>query len=369
MVKILYFITDLDIGGAEQLLFLTLKNLNRQKYKPTVCCLYGGELVREIEKLDIEVIDLNTRSKFDLRSLFKLRNLFKKEKFDIVHTHLFHANVVGRIVAYVCRVPIVISTLHYAFSYNGKFGIFLERFTSRLADRIIVVSNAVKKFCINEIGISEDRLQLIYNGIDIDIIKNSLSYSPTLKEQMSLNNHFIIGCIGRFEEVKGHRYLLQAVAETMKNYSRIKVLLVGSGSLKSNLKKMANELGISEATIFLDKRRDIVQILDSIDLYVMPSLQEGLSITLLEALAMGKPVIATAVGGNPEVIVDGESGLLIPAKDYRALSGAIISLLNNRQKAKQLGLKAMERVSKEFDIKKAVQKIESLYELIIDEKQ
>ncbi len=368
-VKILYLITDLGIGGAEQLLLLTLKNLNRQKYIPTVCCFYRGQLADEIEDLGIKVIDLKMGNKFNILSLLRLYPLLKKGKFDIVHTHLFHANIVGRIMARLCGVPVVISTLHYAFSYNGNLGIFLERLTARLADRIIVVSGAAKRFCIKEIGIPQDKIRLIYNGIDVDMGKSILTDKSAIRTQLSLNNDFILGCVGRFNEVKGHYYLIKAAAEVIKVYGKIKVLLIGSGPLGKYLRAVADKMGISGHIIFLDNRRDIPQVLDSLDLYILPSLQEGLSITLLEALAMGKPVIATAVGGNPEVIVDGQSGLLIPPKDYRALAEAIISLLNNREKAKDLGLRAMERVSEKFNIKNTVRETESLYETVMGAKE
>lgn len=365
-VKILYLITDLNIGGAEQLLLLMLKNLNRQKYDPTVCCFYAGELAGEIKSLGIRVIDLKMESKLDLLVLFKLLNLLKKEKFDIVHTHLFHANIAGRLIARLCGVPIVISTLHYAFSYNGKFGILLERLTARLADKIIVVSGAVKKFCLNEICIPENKLQFIYNGVDLDMNKKVLTSSARLKEQLSLNNEFIIGCIGRFDKVKGHAYLLKAVAEITKVYTEIKILLAGAGSLENQLRDLADELGISKYIIFLKNRRDIPQILDLFDVYVLPSLQEGLSITLLEAISMGKPSVVTAVGGNPEVIVDGESGMLVPPKDHRIMAEVIIRLLENKSMAEQLGANARLRAMEKFDIKENVYKTESLYNYLLE---
>lgn len=368
-IKILYFITSLDMGGAEQLLLLTLKNLNRQRFKPFVCCLYAGKLANEIEGLGIEVIDLKIKNKLDLSILFKFYNLLKKEKFDIVHTHLFHSNIIGRIMARLCHVPIVISTLHYAFSYNGNFGIILERLTAKLADRIIVVSDAVRNFCINEIKIPQERLQLIYNGVDLNILDEVFINLPSLREELSLNNDFLVGCIGRFAEVKGQRYLLKAIAEVIKVHNKIKFLLIGSGPLEKELRDLTKALGISDNIIFLDSRRDIPQMMHSVDLYVVPSLQEGLSITLLEALAMEKPTIATTVGGNPEVIIHEESGILIPPKDHKAIAKSIIRLFENKDKAKELGIKGRLRVIERFNIKENVSKTQSLYENLIEEQK
>lgn len=363
--KILYLITDLNVGGAEEFLLLTLKNINRQKFHPYVCCLYGGKLEREIENLGVKVINLKMKNKFDIFVLFKLYSLLRKEKFNIVHTHLFHANIIGRVIARLVNVPIVVSTQHYAFSYNGRLGMFLEKVTAPLTDRIIVVSEAARKFCINQEGIPAEKLQLIYNGIDINM-KDMPDDVEELKTYLSLNNNFVIGCVGRFVEVKGHQYLLKAIKEVTDIYPKIKLLLVGRGSLKEKLTAFASELGIAKLVIFLDERRNVAQILNLLDLCVLPSLQEGLSITLLEALAMGRPCIATAVGGNREVIVDGESGILVRPRDDKALAEAIISLLNDRQKASALGSNGRLRVKEHFNIKQSVTGTQSLYELLVE---
>ena len=359
--KILYFITSLNIGGAEELLLLTIKNLNRHKFRPIVCYLYGERLEKEIENLGVKVINLKMKNKFDISVLFKLYSLIKKGRFNIIHTHLFHANIIGRIMARLLNVPVIISTQHYSFAYNGKLGMFLEKITAPLADRIIAVSEAAKRYCTDEEGILPEKLQLIYNGVDLSM-KDRINGKSDLRTQFSLNNNFVIGNIGRFAEVKGHRYLLMAVAEIIKKISNIKLVFVGYGPLKRKIIRLTNALDISKNVILIDSRRDIPQILDLFDLYVLPSLQEGLSITLLEALAMGKPSIATAVGGNPEVIINGESGILIQPKDHQALAEAIINLLNDREKANALGLNGRLRVKERFDIKRTVSETESLYE-------
>lgn len=365
-VKILYFITTLDIGGAEQLLLSILRGLNKREYEPMVCCLYGGELAKEIKNLGIKVIDLKVKNKFNLMYLFKLYKFLKKEKFDIVHTHLFHANIIGRIMARLSKVPIVVSTQHYAFKYNGKAGVYLEKLTTKLSNRIVAVSDAAKKFYINEVGVSPDRITLIYNGVDLDILKVTLTDKLSLREQLSLNTDFILGCIGSFSKFKGHIYLLKAITEVIKVHKNIKLLLVGSGLLEKYLMKVTKDLGISKNVIFLHRRRDIPRILTSFDICILPSLQEGLSIILLEAMAMGKPVIATAVGGNSEVIIHGKNGLLIPPSDYRAIADAIIDLIRDDNKARQLAANARLTVTERFNIKENIYKTESLYEELID---
>lgn len=366
-IKILYFITGLDIGGAEQLLFLTLKNLDREKYLPSVVCFYRGVLACEIEQLGIEVIDLKAKSKFDFLAICRLFRLLKKEEIDIMHTHLFHANIIGRIVGRLCKVPIIVSTHHYAFSYNGKIGILLEKITQRLSDKIITVSEAAKIFYLKEIGIVQDRLTLIYNGIDTDIDKEAVFGTSDLRNELLLNNNFIVGCVGRFAEMKGQEYLIRATAGVIKEGYKIKLLLVGYGALKTHLKKLADTLGITREVIFLEARRDIPQIINTFDIYVSSSLQEGLSITLLEALAMGKPTIATAVGGNTEVILHGQSGILIPPRDNKALVEAIVNLIEDKKKAGQLGINGRQRVLDTFNIKDKVKETELLYDSLIRE--
>jgi glycosyltransferase involved in cell wall biosynthesis len=367
--RVLYLITELDIGGAEQVLLSFLKNMDRYKYEPAVCCFSAGALAPEIQSLGIRLIDLKAENKFDLLALFRLWRILNEERFDIVHTHLFHANIAGRVLARLARVAVVVSTHHYAFSYNGAWGAWLDRLTCRLADRIIAVSRAARNFFLLHVDGKQERVELIYNGVDLDAFGSSLKADKSLRESLCLNNDFIVGCIGRFAEVKGQSYLLEAARALIEKGIPLKVLLVGSGPWEGRLKKICQELNIVSQVIFLGSRRDVPAVLESIDLYVQPSLQEGLSIILLEALAMRRPVIATAVGGNSEVIVNGESGLLIPARDRQALAAAVADLLSDKEKANRLAQGARLRIEENFDIRDTVRKTEALYSRLIKEKK
>jgi len=365
MIKIFYFITDLGIGGAEKLLVSILSKLDKNKYLPVVCCLYGGELLNRIRELNIKVIDLKVKSKLDFSALLKLYCLLKQEGPDIIHTHLFHATIIGRIIARFAGVPIIISTQHYSSSFHGRLGMLADKLTAPLTDQIIAVSGAVKKFCVEEEGITSTKVRIIYNGIDL----NSNSHDKgglDLKKQLFLGNEPIIGTVGRFVEIKGYKYLFYAAKDIIKQYPNVKFILLGYGPLKNKLTKLTIELGLSDKVIFLDPAIKVTDFLSILDVYVLPSLSEGLSITLLEAMAMSKPVVVTNVGGNPEVVKDCETGLMVPARDPNSLSKAIISILKDRNFALKMALNARRRVEEKFNIDNMIMDTELVYDSLVD---
>ncbi len=365
-VKILYFITGLEIGGAEQLLLSIIKNLNKERYNPYVCCFYRGKLANEIESLGIKIYDFQVKSKFDFSVFIKLYFLLKKEKPQILHTHLFHATILGRIVGVLAGIPVIISTQHYSSGFHGRIGMVLEKITSHFAHRIIAVSNSAKEFCVNQEGILAKKIQVIYNGIEVNTALEKKE-NLDLKKKFGLNGNIIVGCVGRFVKIKGYEYLLYAAPEIVKYFPDVKFILLGYGPLKYKLKKLADALSISDRVVFLGPDIEVNDILSILDVYVLPSLSEGLSITLLEAMSIGIPVIATAAGGNSEVIIHDESGILISPRDYKALAGAVINLIGNNEKAKRLGNNGRLRVVELFNIKENVRKTELLYEELVDE--
>lgn len=359
-IKILYFITDLGIGGAERILFSMLNKMDKARYLPVVCCLYGGELVDKIKELNIRVVDLKARTKLDVSVFFKLYYLLKKEKPDIVHTHLFHANLIGRLVAKLAGTKIIVSTQHYSASYYGRIGILSDRFTAFLTDQIIAVSEAAKRFCVEEEGIPKRKIKVIYNGIDLDVIDGEKS-GHELRRRLSLGQGPIIGCLGRFVEVKGYKYLFYAASDIVKHYPAAKFIILGHGPLKHELMELVNKLGLSNQVIFIDSDTEANAFLSILDIYVLPSLSEGLSVALLEAMAMSKPVVVTKVGGNPEVVIDSENGLLVPPRDPSSLSKAIISILKDDNFRFKIASNARRRIEEKFNIDTMVKDTELVY--------
>ena len=373
-INVLYLINALlYLGGAERVVANTVALVDRRRYRPTVCTLLPrGSLEAEIEKYGVRVVSLGARSKLDLTIIPKLFRLLKQEKIDILHSFLFHANIVGRIVGRLAGVPIMLSS-ERIIEIEGKNRLLLNRLTAPLADKIIVVSDAVKEFAIRKIGISPSKLVTIYNGVDLSKYSEKAAAPGVEARKRALDidlSHRVVGTVGNLEARKGYEYLLQAASLVLtENRERgITFLLVGEGSQRVKLENLAKDLGISSSVIFAGYRDDIPQVLSAMDVFVLASIYEGLPNALLEAMAMGKPVVATRVAGIPDVVADGEMGILVHRRNPHALASAIRTLLVDEERAQEMGYMGRKRVEDAFTVETMVAKTEELYEELIEEK-
>ena len=360
-VNILYLVVGLEIGGTEIQLLELLKKLDRRKYNPIVCSIKEkGIVADDIEKTDIRVESLSIRNRFNLLALPRLVKILRRERIDILHTFLFWANILGRFTGRIARVPIIISSEECINLRKKKIAILIDRLTSRWADRIVVISKAIKNTLVERERISPEKIEVIYNGIDLNSFK-----TEDKKEEDSIPK---VGIVGRLHPDKGHRYFLKAAAQIVKKEPRVEFLIVGNGPLRKELGALSNKLGLSGKVIFAGERRDILKIISSLDILVLSSLEEGLGNVLLEAMATGKPVIATKVGGVPEVVLDGETGILVPPRNPEALAQVTLKLLTNRALAKRMGQAGRRRVEKYFTIDRMVKETEKVYNNFIKEK-
>jgi len=370
-INVLYLINALCPGGAEKVVARTVALLDRKRYHPIVCCLWkSGPVAEEIERKGVKVICLGARSRLDLTVVPKLFRLLKREEIHIIHSFLFHANMLGRIVGRLAGVPVILCS-ERTMEMEGKHRLFVNRLTAPLADKVIAVCEAVREFAIAEIGIRPDKLITIYNGIDLNEFSPNPNQEETEEAKRELGitpSHKVVGTVGHLEEEKGCEYLLRAAAQVSVQDEKVIFLLVGDGSQRAKLETLAQDLGISSQVMFMGHRNDVPKLLSVMDVFVLPSLYEGLPNALLEALAACRPVVATQVGGIPEVVADGETGILIPPRDPGALAGAICALLKDRERAREMGMAGRKRVERLFSVETMVAKTEALYEELTREK-
>lgn len=325
---------------------------------------------KEIEKLGIDLIALNNKRyhKFSLKIIIKLYRLMKKKHIHVVRTHKYRASLYGRLAAWLAGTPVIISSVHG----NYRKDLRLERkiankILSRITDKIIAVSESIKRDIVKHDKIDPSKILVIYNGID------GLKFDPSeksknIREKLLINTEdIVVGFVGRLVPAKGLEYLIGAISYLKEEFKNIKLLIVGEGSLLIGLKDKARENGIHDRVIFTGQRRDVPDILHSTDIFVMPSVAEGIPNALLEAMAMGKPIIATKVGGIPEIIEDGFNGLLVPPRDSGVLAAAIKTLMDNRQLATKIGQTARD-FAQNFSIKATAQKWELLYTTLLRKK-
>jgi glycosyltransferase involved in cell wall biosynthesis len=374
--NLLYVFDNLEFGGGERVFAQIINRLSGERYKIMVACLPTGAFIEKIGESEVEVKSVDMRNRFNPRVILQLADLMKREKVDIVHSQGARADFFARIAARLARVPIVVSTIAMpaeGFDVNPirkLIYMVFNRFSERFVDRFMVVSDALEKTMIEKHKIEPQRVVKIYNGIETDEYRISneevMCGKSRLMEEMGLENEVpVIGAIGRLVWQKGFEYFIEAIPNVLKEIPEAMFLIVGEGELKEKLKVKSEKLKVKDSLIFTGFRNDIKEILQSIDVLVMPSLLEGLPMILLEAMAMGKPIIATDIEGIKEVLENVKTGLLVPPKDPKALTDAIVDLLIHRDKAYQMGNKARTVVNEQFSVDTMVEKVEEVYQELL----
>jgi glycosyltransferase involved in cell wall biosynthesis len=369
-LKVLHIISKLPIGGVENQLLLVLKNYDREKFQPFVCSLSEkGEIGQEIEKIGIKVFALNKlKHTFDYSIIKDICDIIKRERIQIVRTHQYHANFYGRIAAKKSKVPCIVASVHNVYTRDKKLHRrIINRFLARFTDKIIAVSEEVKMDILKYDRISEDKVQVIYNGVDLNAFNESFD-KEQIKSKLGINpNVPVIGTVGRLTEQKGHIYLLQAILKLKHKFPDIKVLIVGDGPLMDELKSYTSSSGLSNNVIFTGFRRDIPALLSIMDIFVFPSLWEGLPNALIEAMASGKAIIASNLPQIKEVLDSDGLGILVPPKDSDSISQSINFLLKNEKIVKKMGNSAKNMACTRFNIENTVKIYEKMFEKILIE--
>jgi glycosyltransferase involved in cell wall biosynthesis len=378
-IKILYVIGTMNVGGAENHIVQLCSRLDRSRFTPTVCCLFdGGPLLQELEKAKVDVLVLGSRKNkrvFRTRlglliGLWRLIWYMRKHRFSIVHAHLYHAYILAGLCAKLADDPVLITSRHSMTFFKKQlvFRVF-EGVVNRYSDLVIAVSKAIKKDVLEQERLQTSKIKVVYNGIDME--KYGI-HIDTAEKKRSLGldpNARAVGVIANLHEYKGHRSLIEAAHLVTKSFPAVQFVLVGDGPMRPEIEAMIASLGLSRHVFLLGRREDVSGILASVDVYVHPSFQEGFSYAILEAMAAGKPVIAAAVGGNPEAVVHGETGFLVPPGNTHQLAEAILWLVNRPTEAFQLGAAGRRRVAERFEISAMVREYESLYERLVAAKR
>lgn len=369
-IRVLHTITKLPIGGAERLLLGILNNLDPDTFESTICCIQDrGELADEAESLGHQLLSLNLMQKggYDFQVVPSLRRVIRENRIDIVHTHLYHANLYGRLAAHREGIP-AIASVHNTYKKGKWYRHLINRWLAKKTFVVTAGSEDVKRDLLKVDRIPKDKIVLLPNGIDLSRIETQLNTSEAKQRLGFKENDIVIGTVGRTEEQKGHAVLLDAFSKLHKrpDGKRLKLLLVGDGRLLPQLKETAERLGISEATCFPGNITRLADIYRAIDIFTMPSLWEGLSLAMLEAMAAGLPVVATDVGGARDVLGNNSQwGLLVPAYDANALAGALARLLDNPTMAAEIATAGKQRVHANYSVASLAGKLADIYRMAL----
>jgi len=366
-VRVLILTNYLGYGGTEKYVIALAKGLNRQKYRVMICTLRDYvPLARELTGQGIALTSMGVRSKLDAFVIRRLACLLRREGIELLHTNLYWSNLIGRLAGRMAGVPIVVAGERNTDIRRRFYQCWLDRCTSQWVDCIIANSQATLRWSTQATRISADKYVIIPNGVDLadfdparpvdrQAVRRSLGLTP---------DDVIVGTVARLHEQKGHRFLVQAMPAILERFPQARFCFVGEGLLETDLKRQCREAGVASKVVFAGARDDVAAVLTTFDLFVLPSLYEGFGIVLLEAMAMCLPVVASDVGGIPEVVEAGRTGILVPPGDVASLAQAVIGVLSDREAAQAMGKAGRQRVQQHFALADRISETEKLYETL-----
>jgi glycosyltransferase involved in cell wall biosynthesis len=375
-LRILFLIDNLRPGGAQKVLLAVLEALERTALEPVVWCLGGSSRIeRDFEALGIPVLG-KPEGFWELASEpLALMSYLRSHEVVLVQTFLFHSDVMGRVAGLFARrrrpggrMPIVVSSVRATNLKNRWWQFALQRMTAPLAHAFTAVSRKTLEFAVAHEGVRADRAQVIPNGIDLTPWSQLPDQTTARKELDLPEDGPVIGTLGRLHEQKGHIHLLDAAVRVVEEFPKATFLIAGYGPLEDELKKKADDLGLSENVRFLGYRQDVGRILAALDIFALPSLWEGMSNAVLEAMAAGKCVVATEVDGAVDQVVHDETGLLIPPGDSDALADALLTACKDRAMMEAMGRQGRERAAEVFPLEKMTQTTLDLYARLLQDK-
>ncbi len=362
--NILYLHNESVMGGAEISLLNLVKRLNKELFKPHFACSKEGPFIDELRNIKISpdfVKFPGIRWPNPVRICKTIRNLvdiIKNKQVDLIHSNQPRSNLFGAIAAKITNVPVV---WHERCLERGRFD--SDNIFSFLPDRIICNSGAVRKRFTKEK--TDAKIRTIINGVDLSEFDPESNGSVIRKEFNIDEDELVIGTIGRIDPEKGYEYFLESAKLILQNIGNVRFIVVGDASnnpsFEKSLYKMSVEKGIDRKTIFTGFRRDIPQLLASMDVVVLPSGIDACSRVLFESMAMQKPLVATDAGGTPEIIQDGITGLLVKPRDSSEMAKCIKRLLDDKNLAEQYGKAGRKRVEKMFTIERNIKETEKVY--------
>lgn len=376
-LRILFVHDALRVGGAEELRRIVVEHIDKDRYDVEVCCIEEvGPIGGEIQKLGIPVACLHTKCKsYNLRATWRLYRLLKRKKYDIVQTSLFLTNLHGRIAAILAGVPLRIIEEHSVCDRFGKRLTFLYRyvdqFLSRFTHVIICCADVVRRHIIEVESVDPGKFRVIHNGIDLKKIDASVTDEDLakLRREFGLDEEWpVLGNVGSFAPRKGKEYLVAALSNIIRVFLETRLVLVGDASTEHGrwLKARFLHEGLERNVVFIGPRRDIGPLLRIFDLYVSPSVHDAMPMAILEAMAAGLPVVAAKVDGVPEVVLHGETGLLVPSRDGEAIADAVIELLKDPARAAAFGRAGRERILRKFTISNYLAELEATYKILMN---
>jgi len=360
--NILHLIETSEPGGAETVLASIASNLDPDRYRSLACVLEEGWLTDQLRRLGIRYALIENRRSYDPAFLYRLVRLIRCERIALMHAHEFMMSVYGSVASIMTGVPLVCTVHGKLYFPDKKRRILALRFAASLCARMIAVSEDLHRYLVDNLRFNPCRVTTLYNGIDLEKYSARSSREESRMRFSIPADALVVSTAGSLFKVKGLQYLLEAVKVLRRRYPNLLLIIAGEGDQRKALEEKAEALGLADAVRFLGFCEDIPDLLNLTDIYACSSLSEGLSLSILEAMAMSKPVVATDVGGNLELIRPGDNGYLVPPSEPSALADRIMDLLDNPELRDRFGKSGRRIVEEKFTLEKMIQDYEELYE-------
>lgn len=359
-MKICFLITGLGTGGAERHLLNLVPKLKFEKF--IISLLNLNDFGKQIEKKGIKIYYLGLNKLNLLSVIIRFRKIIKKENPDILDTYLIHSNLFGRFFGRLFGVKKIIASIRNDYS-EFKILNFIDRISCKLVDLYILNSKSLLNYVHKKNHIPSKKIEIIPNGIDLIKIYSELNKNNDVRKELGLkSDSFVVLCVSRLYKHKNISILLKAFKLVNKN---IYLVIIGEGPEKKNLKRLLEKLNMCDNIFFLNKRRDVHNIIYNSNVFVLPSLREGMSNVLLEAMALKKICIVSNIPQNRELIKDGFNGFVFDPKNERDLTEKIMRIYKNKN-IELFGLKSFKVIQKNYDIEQIINKYENIVKIVYD---
>ena len=374
-MKCLHVITGLTYGGGETQLVRITTQLKLRGWDVRVVSITPPKAyVDELESAGIPVTTLNITRKIPSTKLLRLAQLIRNWQPDVVHSHMVHANILTRLTRLVAKIPVLICTAQNIIEKGQRGSLKLRelfyRITDPLCDITTQVSKAGLKRYIEIKAVPPHKMRYIPNAVDTTKFYPDKTYRSNLRKELELDNYFIWLSVGRLVEAKDYPSLFHAFQKVLRKNRNTRLIIVGDGPLYSTLRNLAIKLEIDQYVLFMGIRDDVPRLMNAADAFVMSSEWEGMPLVLQEAASCALPIVATDVGGNSEVVIDQETGFLVPPKNPEALAQAMLKLMNlPLQQRIAMGIKGRNYMKNVYSLDQIVNQWESLYFELINKKQ
>lgn len=368
-LRILHVVDSFDIGGTETQMVQIACRLAQRGHSVTVAPLRaGGALEVQLRKAGIRIVEFPKRQKLlsfqGIFQVMRLARFIRREKFDAVHSHDLWSNLMAIPAARMAGAPVILSSQRNMahIPWYTPFRKRVVRFIHGLANGVIVNSEAIRELLVREFHVPQERVHVLHNGVDLDRFMNARGNRREVLPSISSNGKWILHIANMNSEVKGHDALIKAAGLiSSAAIGEVHFILIGDGSLRPGLEDHVREAKLDNCVHFAGRRSDTAELLACGDLFVFPSLAEGLPNAVLEAAAAGLPIVATAVGGIPEIIENDLNGISVPPGDSQALADASLRLLKDRELSDQFGRAAQATVQAKFGFDKLADALTGLY--------